>query len=64
LIAAALIAYSQKESTVNWNASSGDGKCTVPLIFQISQILKIGKPISIEIGGKCFLVVNGTSSVK
>src|SRR5882724_10804159 len=31
------------ESTANWNATSDDGKWTVPVIFQISQILKIGK---------------------
>jgi hypothetical protein len=43
------------ESTANWNASSDDGKWTVPVIFQISQILKIGKqPISIQIGGKYY----------
>jgi hypothetical protein len=43
------------ESTANWNASSADGKWTVPVIFQISQILKIGKqPISIQIGGKYY----------
>src|SRR5437867_10324136 len=43
------------ESTANWNATSADGNWTVPLIFQISQILKIGKqPISIQIGGKYY----------
>jgi hypothetical protein len=43
------------ESTANWDATSADGKWTVPLIFQISQILKIGKqPISIQIGGKYY----------
>jgi hypothetical protein len=43
------------ESTANWNASSDDGKWTVPIIFQISQILKIGKqPVSIQIGGKYY----------
>ncbi len=43
------------ESTANWNATSDDGKWTVPLIFQISQILKIGKqPISLQIGGKYY----------
>ena len=43
------------ESTANWNASSTDGKWTVPVIFQISQILKIGKqPVSIQIGGKYY----------
>jgi len=41
------------ESTADWNASSDDGKWTVPVIFQISQILKIGtQPVSIQIGGK------------
>jgi hypothetical protein len=43
------------ESTANWNATSDDGKWTVPLIFQISQILKIRKqPISLQIGGKYY----------
>jgi hypothetical protein len=43
------------ESTANWNATSADGKWIVPVIFQISQILKIGKqPISIQIGGKYY----------
>jgi len=43
------------ESTANWNATSDDGKWTVPVIFQISQILKIGRqPISIQIGGKYY----------
>jgi hypothetical protein len=43
------------ESTANWDATSADGKWTVPVIFQISQILKIGKqPISIQIGGKYY----------
>src|SRR5437016_2381064 len=43
------------ETTADWNASSDDGKWTVPVIFQISQILKIGKqPISIQIGGKYY----------
>src|SRR6266542_2252412 len=43
------------ESTANWNASSDDGKWTVPVIFQVSQILKIGKqPVSIQIGGKYY----------
>ncbi len=42
------------ESTANWN-TSGDAKWTIPLIFQVSQILKIGKqPISIGIGGKYY----------
>jgi hypothetical protein len=43
------------ESTANWNNTPGDAKWTVPLIFQISQILKIGKqPISLQIGGKWY----------
>ena len=43
------------ESTADWNASSDDGKWTMPVIFQISQILKIGKqPVSIQIGGKYY----------
>jgi hypothetical protein len=43
------------ESTANWNATSSDGKWTVPLIFQISQILKIAKqPLSLQIGGKYY----------
>ena len=43
------------ESTANWNASSDDGKWTVPVMSQISQIPKIGKqPISIQIGGKYY----------
>src|SRR6476659_4164255 len=43
------------ESTANWNNTPGDAKWTVPLIFQISQILKIGKqPISLQIGGKYY----------
>jgi hypothetical protein len=43
------------ESTANWHASSDDGKWTVPVIFQISQIMKIGKqPVSIQIGGKYY----------
>jgi hypothetical protein len=43
------------ESTANWNASSDDGKWTVPVLFQISQVLKIGKqPVSIQTGGKYY----------
>jgi hypothetical protein len=43
------------ESTANWNNTPGDAKWTIPLIFQISQILKIGKqPISLQIGGKYY----------
>jgi hypothetical protein len=47
--------FSRLRSTADWNASSDDGKLTVPIIFQISQILKIGKqPVSIQIGGKYY----------
>ena len=43
------------EMAANWNNTPGDAKWTVPLIFQISQILKIGKqPISVGIGGKYY----------
>jgi hypothetical protein len=43
------------EASANWNNDPGDAKWTVPLIFQISQILKIGKqPISLQIGGKYY----------
>src|SRR2546422_1129974 len=43
------------EATANWNNTPGDAKWTVPLIFQISQILQIGKqPISLQIGGKYY----------
>ena len=43
------------ETTADWNASSENGKWTVPVIFPISQILKIGKqPISVRIGGKSY----------
>jgi hypothetical protein len=43
------------EATANWNNTPGDAKWTVPLIFQISQILKIGKqPISLQVGGKYY----------
>ena len=43
------------ESTADWNASSENGKWTVPINLGISQILKIGKqPISIQIGGKYY----------
>jgi len=43
------------ESTTNWNNTPGDAKWTIPVIFQISQILKIRKqPISIQIGGKYY----------
>src|SRR5207253_8311989 len=43
------------EATANWNSTPGDARWTIPLIFQISQILKIGKqPISLQIGGKYY----------
>jgi hypothetical protein len=43
------------EMTANWNNTPGDAKWTIPLIFQISQVLKIGKqPISLQIGGKWY----------
>jgi hypothetical protein len=43
------------ESTANWNNTPGDAKWTVPLLFQISQVLKIGKqPVSIQVGGKYY----------
>src|SRR5438874_10174004 len=43
------------ESTANWNNPPGDAKWTVPLNFQVSQILKIGKqPISLQIVGKYY----------
>jgi hypothetical protein len=43
------------EASANWNNDPGDAKWTVPLIFQISQILKVGKqPISVQVGGKYY----------
>jgi hypothetical protein len=43
------------EMTANWNNTPGDAKWTVPLIFSISQVLKIGtQPVSIQIGGKYY----------
>jgi len=43
------------EATANWNNTPGNAKWTIPLIFQISQVLKIGKqPINIQIGGKYY----------
>ena len=43
------------EASANWNNTPGDAKWTVPLIFSISQILKVGKqPISVQIGGKYY----------
>jgi hypothetical protein len=43
------------ESTANWNNEPGDAKWTIPVIFQISQVLKIGKqPVSIQLGGKYY----------
>ena len=44
------------ETTADWNASSENGKWTVPLNFGISQILKIGKqPISVQLGGRYYV---------
>jgi hypothetical protein len=43
------------EMSANWNNAPGDAKWTIPLILQVSQILKIGKqPVSIQIGGKYY----------
>jgi len=43
------------EMTANWNNTPGDAKWTVPLIFQVSQILKLGKqPVSVQVGGKYY----------
>jgi len=43
------------EMSANWNNTPGDAKWTIPLILQLSQILKIGKqPVSIQIGGKYY----------
>jgi hypothetical protein len=43
------------EMSANWNNPPDDAKWTVPLILQISQILKIGKqPISIGVAGKYY----------
>src|SRR5437867_4375488 len=43
------------EASANWNNTPGDAKWTVPLIFAISQILKMGKqPISLQIGGEYY----------
>src|SRR5206468_11370700 len=43
------------EMTANWDNTPGDAKWTIPIILQISQVLKIGKqPVSIQIGGKYY----------
>lgn len=43
------------EATADWNNSPDDAKWTIPVIFSISQILKIGKqPISLQIAGKYY----------
>src|SRR4029077_12105548 len=43
------------EATADWNNTPGDAKWNIPVIFSISQILKIGKqPISIQVGGKYY----------
>ena len=42
------------EMSANWDADSGD-QWTVPIIFQISQVLKLGKqPVSFQVGGKYY----------
>jgi hypothetical protein len=42
------------EMSANWNAPSGE-EWTVPLVFSISQVMKIGKqPVSISIGAKYY----------
>src|SRR5438045_7554749 len=47
--------HAQHGSDRKLEHTPGDAKWTVPLIFQVSQILKIGKqPISIQIGGKYY----------
>src|SRR5437762_2245813 len=44
------------ESAANWENTPGDAKWTVPLIFSISQVLKIGKqPVGIQLGGKYYV---------
>jgi hypothetical protein len=43
------------EMTANWDNPPGDAKWTIPVILQVSQVLKIGKqPVSIQIGGKYY----------
>ena len=43
------------ESTANWEGTSSTGKWTVPVNFQIQQILKVGKqPLAIQIGGRYY----------
>jgi hypothetical protein len=43
------------EATANWNNTPGDAKWTIPLIFQVSQVLKVGKqPIQLQVGGKYY----------
>ena len=43
------------EASANWNNTPGDAQWTIPVIFQVSQILKIGKqPISVQVGGKYY----------
>jgi len=43
------------EASANWNNDPGDAKWTIPLIFQISQVLKLGKqPVSFQIGAKYY----------
>lgn len=43
------------EMTTKWNNTPGDAKWTVPLIFSVSQVLKLGhQPVSIQVGGKYY----------
>jgi hypothetical protein len=43
------------EMSANWNADSGD-QWTIPILFQISQVMKMGKqPVSFQIGGKYYV---------
>jgi hypothetical protein len=43
------------EMSANWNADSGD-QWTIPILFQISQVMKLGKqPVSFQIGGKYYV---------
>ena len=43
------------EMSANWNNPPGDAKWTISIIFQLRQVLKLGKqPVSISIGGKYY----------
>jgi hypothetical protein len=42
------------EITANWTADSGE-QWTVPLVFSVSQVMKIGRqPVSFQIGAKYY----------